>query len=103
MIGIEDWTNVLFTITSALGCIWGLMAHSQFDTTTKMVRNTWHLCRKLDPLIGEYDYKTFNPETNHLEDGYAYHSLVDFWDRENEVPHGLIRENTGRYYWSCEK
>ena len=91
----RDWTNVLFTITSALGCIWGLMAHSQFDTTTKMVRNTWHSCRKLDPLIGEYDYKTFNPETNHLEDGYAYHSLVDFWDRENEVPPWLDK---GKYW-----
>jgi tRNA G46 methylase TrmB len=91
----RDWTNVLFTTTSALGCIWGLMAHSQFDTTTKMIKNTWHLCRKLDPFIGEYDYKTFNPETNNLEDGYAYHSLVDFWDRENEVPNWLDK---GKYW-----
>ena len=91
----RDWTNVLFTTTSALGFIWGLMAHSQFDTTTKMIRNTWHLCRKLDPFIGEYDYKTFNPETNNLEDGYAYHSLVDFWDRENEVPSWLDK---GKYW-----
>ena len=91
----RDWTNVLFTITSALGCIWGLMAHSQFDITTKMIRNTWHSCSKLDPFIGEYDYKTLNPETNHLEDGYAYHSLVDFWDRENEVPHWLDK---GKYW-----
>ncbi|WP_458745530.1 HD domain-containing protein [Candidatus Nitrosocosmicus sp. T] len=91
----RDWTNVLFTITSALGCIWGLMAHSQFDINTKVIRNTWHLCRKLDPFIGEYDYATLNPETNHLEDGYAYHSLVDFWDRENEVPHWLDK---GKYW-----
>jgi len=91
----RDWTNVLFTTTSALGCIWGLMAHSQFDNTAKMIRNTWHSCRKLDPFIGEYDYETFNPETNHLEDGYAYHSLVDFWDRENEVPHWLDK---GKYW-----
>lgn len=91
----RDWTNVLFTITSALGCIWGLMAHSQFDITTKLIRNTGHLCRKLDPFIGEYDYKTFNPETNQLEDGYAYHSFVDFWDRENDVPHWLDK---GKYW-----
>ena len=91
----RNWTNVLFTITSALGCIWGLMAHSQFDTTTKVIRNTWHLCRKLDPFIGEYDYATVNPETNQLEDVYAYHSLVDFWDRENEVPHWLDK---GKYW-----
>lgn len=91
----RNWTNVLFTITSALGCIWGLMAHSQFDITTKLIRNTWHLCRKLDPFIGEYDYATLNPETNQLEDVYAYHSLVDFWDRENEVPHWLDK---GKYW-----
>lgn len=91
----RDWTNVLFTITSALGCIWGLMAHSQFDITIKLIRNTGHLCRKLDPFIGEYDYKTFNPETNQLEDGYAYHSFVDFWDRENDVPHWLDK---GKYW-----
>ncbi len=91
----RDWANILFTTTSILGFIWGLMAHSQFDISTKMVRNTGHLCRKLDPFIGEYDYKTFNPETNHLEDGYAYHSLVDFWDRENEVPHWLDK---GKYW-----
>ncbi|WP_144732976.1 HD domain-containing protein [Candidatus Nitrosocosmicus arcticus] len=91
----RDWTNLLFTITSALGCIWGLMAHSQFDITTKLIRNTWHLCRKLDPFIGEYDYKTFDPETNQLEDGYAYHSFVDFWDRENDVPHWLDK---GKYW-----
>ena len=91
----RDWTTVLFTVTSALGCIWGLMAHSQFDITTKRIRNTWNLCRKLDPFIGEYDYKTLNPETNHLEDGYAYHGLVDFWDRENEIPHWLDK---GKYW-----
>ena len=91
----RNWTNVLFTITSALGCIWGLMAHSQFDINTKVIRNTWHLCRKLDPFIGEYDYATLNPETNQLEDVYAYHSLVDFWDRENEVPHWLDK---GKYW-----
>lgn len=91
----RNWTNVLFTTTSALGCIWGLMAHSQFDITTKVIRNTWHLCRKLDPFIGEYDYATLNPETNQLEEGYAYHSLVDFWDRENEVPHWLDK---GKYW-----
>lgn len=91
----KDWTNLLFSITSALGCIWGLMAHTQFDFSTKLIRNTWHTCRRLDPLIGEYDYKTLNPETNQLEEGYAYNHLVDFWDRENEVPYWLDK---GKYW-----
>ncbi len=91
----KDWTNLLFSITSALGFIWGLMAHTQFDFSTKMIRSTWSTCRKLDPLIGEYDYKTLNPETNQLEEGYAYNRLVDFWDRENEVPYWLDK---GKYW-----
>jgi tRNA G46 methylase TrmB len=49
----------------------------------------------LDPLIGEYDCETLNPETNQPEEGYAYHRLVDFWDRENEVPHWFDK---GKYW-----
>ncbi|WP_148685183.1 HD domain-containing protein [Candidatus Nitrosocosmicus hydrocola] len=91
----KDWTNLLFSITSALGCIWGLMAHTQFEMGTKLIRDTWYASRKLDPLIGEYDCETLNPETNQSEEGYAYHRLVDFWDRENEVPHWLDK---GKYW-----
>ena len=91
----KDWTNLLFSITSALGCVWGLMAHTQFDYGTKLIRDTWYASRKLDPLIGEYDCETINPETNQSEEGYAYHRLVDFWDRENEVPHWLDK---GKYW-----
>lgn len=91
----KDWSNLLFSITSALGCIWGLMAHTQFDFSTKLIRDTWHTSRKLDPLIGEYDYETLNPETNQSQEGYEYYRLVDFWDRENEVPHWLDK---GKYW-----
>lgn len=99
----EDWNNLLFSITSALGCIWGIMAHSQFEFVTKLIRNTWNSCRKLDPLIGEYDYKTLNPETNQMEDGYVYHSLVDFWDRENEVPHWLDKGKYWKFFLELQK
>ena len=99
----DDWPNLLFSITSALGCIWGLMAHTQFESTTKLIRNTWSSCRKLDPIIGEYDYKTLNPETNQLEDGYAYHSLVDFWDRENEVPDWLDKGKYWKFFLELQK
>ena len=34
----KDWTNLLFSITSALGCVWGLMAHTQFDYGTKLIK-----------------------------------------------------------------
>lgn len=91
----KNWSNLLFSITSALGCIWGLMAQTQFDSSTKLIRDTWYTSRKLDPLIGEYDYETLNPETNKSQEGYEYNRLVDFWDRENEVPHWLDK---GKYW-----
>jgi tRNA G46 methylase TrmB len=91
----KDWSNLVFSITSALGCIWGLMAQTQFDFSNKLIRDTWYTSRKLDPLIGEYDYETVNPETNQSEEGYVYYRLVDFWDRQNEVPHWLDK---GKYW-----
>ena len=62
------------------------MAYNQFDKFTKLVKNTWSSSHKLDPMIGEYDYKTFNPETKQWEEGYIHYGIVDFWDSENEVP-----------------
>lgn len=90
------WTNGLFSITSLLGCIWGIMAHNQFEYTTKLIRETWYLCRKLDPTIGNYRYNPpHNLENNKEEDGYQYQGLVDFWDIENEVPEWMDK---GKYW-----
>ena len=51
-------------------------------------------------MIGEYDYKTFNPETKQWEEGYTHYGIIDFWDSENEVPQwidkGKILENIYR-------
>ena len=81
-----DLTQLISTIFSLLGWIWGFMAYNQFDKVTKLVKYTWSSSRKLNPLIGEYDYKTFNPETKQWEEGYIHYGIVDFWDSENEVP-----------------
>jgi hypothetical protein len=81
-----DLTQLISTIFSLLGWIWGFMAYNQFDKFTKLVKDTWSSSHKLDPMIGEYDYKTFNPETKHWEEGYIHYGIVDFWDSENEVP-----------------
>ncbi len=81
-----DLTQLISTIFSLLGWIWGFMAYNQFDKFTKLVKNTWSSSHKLDPMIGEYDYKTFNPETKQWEEGYIHYGIVDFWDSENEVP-----------------
>ncbi len=81
-----DSIQLISTIFSILGWIWGFMAYNQFDKFTKLVKNTWSSSHKLDPMIGEYDYKTFNPETKQWEEGYIHYGIVDFWDSENEVP-----------------
>jgi tRNA G46 methylase TrmB len=90
-----EMAHLFYSIFSFLGCIWGLMAFNQFDKSIKLIRLTWSYCRKLDPMIGEYDWKTFNPETKQWEDGYTHYDIVDFWDSENEVPHWLDK---GKYW-----
>lgn len=91
---IDLW-NITFTITSLLGCIWGYMAYSQFDIVIKTVKDTWLLSKKLDPMIGEYNFQTLNPETKKFDNGYVYNGLVSFWDSENEVPLWLDK---GKYW-----
>jgi hypothetical protein len=93
-----DLIYLIFAIFSLLGCIWGFMAYNQFDKVTKLVKYTWSLSRKLDPLIGEYDYKTFNPETKEWEEGYTHYGIADFWDSENEVPQWIDKAKYWKIY-----
>lgn len=92
---ISDPSQLIFAICSLLGCMWGFMAYNQFDRVTKLVKRTWSLSHKLDPMIGEYDHKTFNPETRQWEEGYTHYGIVDYWDRDNEVPHWMDK---GKYW-----
>ena len=90
-----DLLYFILAIFSLLGWIWGFMAYNQFDRFTKLVKNTHSLTNKLDPMIGEYDYKTFNPETKQWEEGYTHYGIIDFWDSENEVPQWIDKAK----YW----
>jgi len=85
----------LFALFSLLNCIWGLMAYNQFDKLIKLVKKTKSLSNKLDPMIGDYKYNTFNPETKELEEGYTYYGNVDFWDSDNDVPQWMDKAK----YW----
>ncbi|MBA3977631.1 MAG: HD domain-containing protein [Nitrosopumilus sp.] len=91
----SDSSQLIFAIFSLLGCVWGFMAYNQFDRVTKLVKKTWSLSHKLDPMIGEYDYKTFNPETRQWEEGYTHYGIVDYWERDNEVPQWMDK---GKYW-----
>ena len=87
--------DIIFTILSALGSIWGVMAYREFTRTRDNVLLARDLCKKIDPNIGDHDYSTFNPKTKKYEQGYIPLGPTDFWDRETLVPDWLDK---GKYW-----
>ena len=84
-----------FTLFSALGTIWGVMAYREFTRSGNLVKEARDRARKLDPVIGDYEYSSYNPETKEYENGYAPLGPVDFWDKETQVPRWLDK---GKYW-----
>src|SRR5918994_1676120 len=87
--------DIIFAIFSSLGSIWGIMAYREFTKTRDNILLVRDLCKKIDPLIGDYDYSTFNPITKKNESGYFPVGPTDFWDRETVVPKWLDK---GKYW-----
>ena len=87
--------DIIFAIFSSLGSIWGIMAYREFTKTRDNILLVRDLCKKIDPLIGDYDYSTFNPITKKNESGYFPVGPTDFWDRETVVPEWLDK---GKYW-----
>lgn len=87
--------DIIFAIFSFLGSIWGIMAYREFTKTRDNVLLVRDLCKKIDPIIGDYDYSTFNPITKKSESGYFPIGLTEFWDRETVVPDWLDK---GKYW-----
>jgi len=85
----------LFTLFSALGTIWGVMAYREFTRTGNLVKAARDLARKLDPMIGDYEYHSHNPETREYEKGYVPLGPIDFWDKETRAPSWLDK---GKYW-----
>ena len=85
----------LFTLFSALGTIWGVMAYQEFTRTENLVKAARDLARKLDPMIGDYEYHSHNPETKEYEKGYVPLGPIDFWDKETHAPSWLDK---GKYW-----
>ncbi|HYZ59553.1 MAG TPA: hypothetical protein VE544_07835, partial [Nitrososphaeraceae archaeon] len=90
-----DILSSIFTLFSALGTIWGVMAYREFTLSANLINNARDLARKLDPMIGDYQYRSYNPETKDYEIGYVPMGPIDFWDRETQVPDWLDK---GRYW-----
>ena len=87
--------DIIFAIFSFLGSIWGIMAYREFTKTRDNVLLVRDLCKKMDPLIGDYEYSTFNPLTKKYESGYFPIGPTEFWDRETVVPEWLDK---GKYW-----
>jgi Putative methyltransferase len=90
-----DNLDMIFTILSALGSIWGVMAYREFTRTRDNVLLARDLCKKIDPNIGDHNYSTFNHKTKKYEQGYVPLGPTDFWDRETVVPDWLDK---GKYW-----
>jgi tRNA G46 methylase TrmB len=90
-----DIISGLSTFFSALGTIWGVMAYVEFTRSANLINEARDLSRRLDPLIGDYEYRSYNPETKEYEKGYVPLGPVDFWDRETQVPVWLDK---GKYW-----
>ena len=85
----------IFTLFSALGTIWGVMAYREFTKSIETVIEARMAARQLDPMIGEYEYKSYNPITKEYESGFVPSGPVDFWDKETQVPPWMDK---GKYW-----
>jgi len=91
---IDDF-NLMITIFSFLGIIWGIMAYREFTRSKNHVIEARILCKKLDPDIGNYVYQSFNPLTKKYENGYVPLGPLHFWDPETTTPSWLDK---GKYW-----
>ncbi|HJY09704.1 MAG TPA: hypothetical protein VJ250_02060, partial [Nitrososphaeraceae archaeon] len=46
-------------------------------------------------MVGEYEYKSYNPITKEYETGFVPSGPVDFWDKETQVPAWMDK---GKYW-----
>jgi len=90
-----DILSGIFTLFSSLGTIWGVMAYREFTKAVETVIEARMAARKLDPMIGDYEYKSYNPITKEYESGFVPSGPVDFWDKETQVPAWMDK---GKYW-----
>ena len=90
-----EFTDLIITIFSILATIWGIMAHREFTRSSNRVNETRELARQINPQIGKYEYKSYNPETHEFEDGYIPFGPIDFWDPATYAPDWIDK---GKYW-----
>jgi len=90
-----DFVYFLLTLFSGLGTVWGVMAHRELTKSSDKVNNTRALAYQINPQIGKYEYKSYNPETHEFEDGYIPFGPIDFWDPATYAPDWVDK---GKYW-----
>jgi hypothetical protein len=90
-----DFVYFILTLFSGLGTVWGVMAHREFTKSSDKVNNTRDLAYRINPQIGKYEYKSYNPETHEFEDGYIPFGPIDFWDPATYAPDWVDK---GKYW-----
>jgi hypothetical protein len=90
-----DFGYLIFTIFSVLASIWGIMAHREFARSSNRVNETRTIACQINPQIGKYEYKSYNPETHEFEDGYIPFGPIDFWDPATYAPEWVDK---GKYW-----
>ena len=90
-----DIVGGLFALFSGLGTIWGVMAYREFTMSSATVVEARLAARRLDPMAGDYEYKSYNPITKEYENGFVPSGPVDFWDKETTVPPWMDK---GKYW-----
>lgn len=90
-----DFVYFLLTLFSGLGTVWGVMAHREFTKSSDKVNSTRALGYRINPQIGKYEYKSYNPETHEFEDGYIPFGPIDFWDPATYAPDWVDK---GKYW-----
>jgi tRNA G46 methylase TrmB len=95
---VSNQVNMLaavFTLFSALGTVWGVMAYQEFTKSIQLVIDARDAARRLDLMIGEYEYRSYNPVTKDYESGFVPAGPIDFWDKEMQVPAWMDK---GKYW-----
>jgi len=90
-----DIVAEILTLMSALGTVWGAMAYRELTRSAEKVLSAKYKAKQLDPQIGDYQYRSYNPETKQYEAGYLPLGPIDFWDKETKAPSWLDK---GKYW-----
>lgn len=90
-----DPVSAVLTLISVLGTIWGAMGYRELTRSAERILSAKYKAKELDPLIGDYQYRSYNPETKQYETGYLPLGPIDFWDKETKAPSWLDK---GKYW-----